>query len=137
MIPTACSQVTHNRRLADIMKHKLKISHEDGVVIALLGDEYDNLDVPGLEAAGNVLLELAQTAVPPQIVIDMQHTEFFGSAFLGILFRTWQRLSLRNGKMACCNARDVCGDVLNVTQVGKLWAVCPSRDAAIRAVKGE
>ena len=118
------------------MKHKLKITTEAGVIIALLGDEYDNLDIAELEAVSSVLLELAQSATPPQIVINMQHTKFFGSAFLGILFRLWRRISSRGGKMACCNATEVCAQVLEVTQVGKLWALCPSQEAAIAAVKG-
>ncbi len=118
------------------MKRHLKVSHENGVVIALLGDEYDNLDTSGIEAVSSVLLELAQTATPPHIVIDMQYTQFFGSAFLGVLFRIWRRVSARGGKVACCNATEVCAQVLAVTQVGKLWPICSSREAAIAAVTG-
>ena len=120
-----------------MMKHELQIFVEDGVMIALLGDEYDNLDTPGLEAAGKALLELAQTADPALVVIDMQHTKFFGSAFLGVMFRMWRRLSTRGGKIATCNATAVCAQVLDITQVDKLWPLCHSRETAIRAIKGE
>ena len=50
----------------------------DGVTVIILGEQYDNLDEPALLAAADELLEIARTADPPQIVVDMGRTKFFG-----------------------------------------------------------
>ena len=116
-------------------KSDIEVLTRDGVTIAMLGAEYDNLEPAALEAASEHLLELAQEIDPPLLVIDMTRTEFFGSSFLGSLFRVWRRLATRGGKMSSCCAKDVVGEVLTVTQVEKLWSVHPDQDAAVAAVK--
>lgn len=107
----------------------------DDVTVVALHEQYDNLDTAELEAVAKDLLALAQSANPPLIVFDFAATKFFGSAFLGCLFRVWRRLITRQGKMACCNAHGICRQVLQVTQVDRLWPICDSLDAAVRSVK--
>ena len=116
-------------------KSDIEVLKRDGVTIAMLGIEYDNLEPAALEAASEHLLELAQEIDPPLLVIDMSRTTFFGSSFLGTLFRVWRRLATRSGKMSSCCAKDVVGEVLSVTQVEKLWSVHADQASAIAAVK--
>lgn len=113
----------------------VQLFFEDGVHIAVLGEEYDNLDTPSIDAAAKQLLELSQTATPPLVVVDMAATKFFGSAFLGILFRMWRRLNTRGGRLITCNASGICDQVLGVTQVDKLWPRVNSRAEAIQSLK--
>ena len=113
----------------------LEILKIDGVTVIVLGEQYDNLDEPGLEAASTKLLEIARSAAPPLIVVDMARTKFFGSSFLGTLFRIWRRLTTRNGKLSVCNAKGPCADVLEVTQVERLWNLFDTRDAAVESLK--
>lgn len=113
----------------------LEVQTQDGVTVIVLGTEYDNLDEAALDAASEELLEIAKGAEPPLVVVDMSRTKFFGSAFLGTLFRVWRRLTARQGKMAMCGAAGVCAEVLSVTQVDRLWSLYDSRDAAVEAVK--
>ncbi len=114
----------------------LEVIEQDGVTVVVLGEEYDNLEEMVLERASTHLLEIAKSAEPPLIVIDMAKTKFFGSAFLGTLFRVWRRLSARNGKMAVCSATGVVAEVLEVTQANRLWAQHATREPAIADLKG-
>ena len=114
----------------------LEVVNQDGVTVVGLGDEYDNLEEMVLERASKHLLEIARTAEPPLILIDMTKTKFFGSAFLGTLFRVWRRLSARNGRMTVCCATGVVAEVLEVTQANRLWAHHATREAAITDLKG-
>lgn len=113
----------------------LEILKRDEVTVVVLDEQYDNLDEPALEAASAQLLELALSADPPLIVVDMSRTKFFGSAFLGILFRVWRRLTTRNGKLCVCGATGTCADVLKVTQVDRLWNLFETREAAVESLK--
>jgi anti-sigma B factor antagonist len=108
---------------------------QNGITVVVLGEQYDNLDEPTLEAAAAELLEIAQSADPPLIVVDMSRTKFFGSAFLGTLFRVWRRLTKRKGKLAMCGASGPCADVLDVTQVNRLWNLYKTRDEAVDSLK--
>lgn len=113
----------------------LEILKQDGVTVIVLGEQYDNLDEPALQAAATELLEIAQAADPPLIVVDMGRTKFFGSAFLGTLFRVWRRLTTRSGKLCVCGATGPCADVLQVTQVDRLWNLFETREAAVESLK--
>ncbi len=113
----------------------LEILKTNGVTVIVLGEQYDNLDEPALAAAATEMLEIAQSANPPLIVIDMTRTKFFGSAFLGTLFRVWRRLTARDGKLSVCAATGPCADVLEVTQVDRLWDLFDTRDAAVESLK--
>lgn len=116
-------------------KSDLEILKLDGVTVVVLGEQYDNLDEPALEAAACELLEVAKAADPPLIVIDMGRTKFFGSAFLGTLFRVWRRLTARKGKLCVCSATGPCAEVLEVTQVDRLWNLFKTREEAVESLK--
>ena len=113
----------------------LEVLNNNGVTVIVLDEQYDNLDEPALEAAAAALLEIAQSADPPLIVVDMARTKFFGSAFLGTLFRVWRRLTARNGKLCVCSATGPCAEVLEVTQVDRLWNLFETREAAVESLK--
>jgi anti-sigma B factor antagonist len=113
----------------------LEILKNDGVTVIVLGEQYDNLDEPALEAAAAELLEIAQSADPPMIVVDMGRTKLFGSAFLGTLFRVWRRLTANGGNLSVCCATGPCAEVLAVTQVDRLWNLFDTRDAAVESLK--
>lgn len=113
----------------------IEVLEVDGVTIAVLGIEYDNLNEDQLAAASERLLSLAKTIDPPKLVFDLSRTRFFASGFLGIIFRVWNRLKLRNGSVAMCCAKGVCVDVLKVTNVEKLWGVYATQLEAIEALK--
>lgn len=112
----------------------LEILKQDGVTVIVLGEQYDNLDEPALEAAATELLEIAQAADPPLIVVDMGRTKFFGSAFLGTMFRVWRRLTTRSGKLCVSCATGPCAEVLQVTQVDRLWNLFETREAAVESL---
>jgi anti-anti-sigma factor len=108
---------------------------QDGVTVIVLNENYDNLDDANLKTDSDFLLEAANTVDPPLLVLDMSNTKFFASEFLGRLFRVWQRLQKRNGKLAVCAASELCGEILSVTRVDTIWTITKTRDEAIAQVK--
>ena len=112
----------------------IEVLEVDGVTIAVLGVEYDNLNEEQLAAASDRLLSLAKTIDPPQLVFDLSRTRFFASGFLGIVFRVWSRLTKRGGTISMCGVSGVCVDVLRVTNVEKLWGIYATQPEAIEAL---
>lgn len=110
-----------------------QVCQQGEITVIALGPEYENLDEPMLDHVREVMLDLAQSANPPRVVLDLSHTKFFGSAFIEILFRTWNRLKSRpGGRFAICGLTPYCAEVLEVTHLNRLWEICRTRDEALR-----
>ena len=105
------------------------------VTVIALGASYKVIDELALEAGlGDCLLEIATEAVPPLVVLDMSKTQFFGSSFIEVLFRLWNRLQGRSGKFAICGLNSHCLDVLKITHLDSLWPLMATREEAVAAL---
>ncbi|MGH7127564.1 MAG: STAS domain-containing protein [Planctomycetaceae bacterium] len=113
-----------------------EISKEDGVTVVALGEEFENLDEPGLDELREAILNVAGTADPPRLVVDLSHTNFFGSAFIEVLFRAWNRINSRDGgRFAISGLTRYCREVIETTHLDQLWDLYPHRDDAVSALK--
>ncbi len=100
-----------------------------------LGPEYESLDERGLDDLKQVILDIAQSADPPRVVLDLSHTKFFGSSFIEILFRAWSRLNARDGgRFSVSGLSSYCAEVIEVTHLDRLWEVFPTLDEAVEAL---
>lgn len=113
----------------------LIVENEGGVTVVVFGAGQRRLDELGIEALGNQLIEIAQNANPPRVLLDMSVTEFFGSSFIEILFRVWKRLSDQPGaKFAISGLQEYCREVLEITHLDKLWPLYNTRKEALAAM---
>ncbi len=114
------------------------ITKQDGVTIIALGPEYENLDDAVLEELRTVILDGVQAADPPLVVLDLSHTKFFGSAFIEILFRAWNRIIKQEGGRFCLSGlTPYCAEIIDVTHLNQLWPIYKDRDEAVAALKAE
>ncbi len=111
------------------------VATQDGVTVIRLGPEYENLDESRLEDLRASILEVAETADPPLVVLDLSHTKFFGSAFIEVMFRAWKRLDVRNGTFALAGLTPYCAEVVQVTHLDRLWNVYNDSENAVTALK--
>jgi anti-anti-sigma factor len=89
-----------------------------------------------LDQIGPEMLQAAQSASPPLVVIDLSQTEFFGSGFIEVLFRVWNRIHVQpGGKLSLCGLQPYCREVLEITHLDKLWPLQPTRDDAVAAMQ--
>ena len=113
----------------------VEIKKRDQVTIASLGAEYQNLDGSALHAVSVELLEAADQADPPWLVIDLSHTTFFASAFIEVLFRVWNRINKRPGsKFGLSGLTPHCRDVIEVAHLDTLWKLYDSEEQAVSAM---
>ena len=110
------------------------ITKQKDVTVISLGPEFESLDDAGIDEVKDVLLEAAQSADPPRVVLDMPHTQFFGSAFIEVLFRAWNRLNARSGKFAVSGLTPYCAEVIDVTHLDRLWDFFQTCDEAVAAL---
>ncbi len=111
------------------------VESQDGVTVIRLGPDYESLDESLLDELRAVILQVAETADPPRVVLDLSHTKFFGSAFIEILFRAWNRLKARGGAFALSGLTEYCAEIIEITHLDRLWTVFADRDAAVAALR--
>ena len=112
---------------ANVLRH-------DDITIIELGLNYDSLNGPIFEDVQAVMLEQAQNATPPLIVLDLADTVYMGSAFIETISRTWKRVNARSGQLVLCCLTPFCAEVLRATRLDTLWKHYPTRDEAIAAL---
>ena len=111
------------------------VEAQQGVTVIQLGPDYENLDESLLDELRASILDVAETATPPRVVLDLSHTKFFGSAFIEIMFRAWKRLESRGGRFGLSGLTPYCAEVVEVTHLDRLWKVYPDRAAAVASLK--
>lgn len=106
------------------------------VTVIGLGPTYRSVDEKVLEAGlRSLLLAAVDGADPPLVVIDLSQTTFFGSSFIELLFRLWNRVQARPaGAFAICGVTQYCEEVLRVSHLDTLWHLYPTRDEAVAAL---
>lgn len=109
------------------------------VTVLALGPAYKLIDEHALDLGlGESLVESAEEADPPLVVLDLSNTQFFGSSFIEVLFRLWTKLQSRaGGRFAICGLTPHCLDVLKITHLDTLWRLTDTREEAVRAVSAE
>lgn len=110
------------------------VRRQGDVTIISFGPAFETLDEFGLDQIREFVLEAAKKADPPKLVVDLSHTKFFGSSFIELLFRLWNRINSQQGKFALAGLSPYCREVLEVTHLDKLWPLHPNVDAAIAAM---
>lgn len=108
------------------------IRKRGNVTIIAFGAQFESLDEFALDQIRDIVLDAVKTAEPPKIVIDLTYTKFFGSSFIEILFRVWNRVNSQpDGGFVLSGLTSYCREVLEVTHLDKLWPLLPNEDAAV------
>lgn len=110
------------------------ISKRGDVTVIAFDARFESLDEFTLDQVRELVLEAAKAATPPKIVIDLSCTKFFGSSFIEVLFRVWNRVNGADGKFALSGLTPYCREVLQITHLDKLWPMFPNVDAAVAAI---
>ena len=112
----------------------LNIREENGITSIDFETEYDALDEASMDRTRATLLDAAQHRAP-RVLCDFSRTRYFGSAFIEILARAWQRVRARGGNMVLCGLQPFCKKVLLVANLDEVWDIYDSREEAIAALK--
>jgi anti-anti-sigma regulatory factor len=119
--------------MIEFLMQKPEMTSEQGVTIISPGPDYDSIYESSLSQFDHIL-DLAKTVEPPRMIMDLTHTEYFGSAFLGLLIRISNRLTVqRKGRFGVCHLSKFCRTVITVSKVDTLFELFETRADAIAA----
>lgn len=102
------------------------------VTIVCPGPDYENLFESILGNLG-VSVAFAQSLESPLLVVDMQHVNLIGSAFLSQMIFVNKEIARRSGRFALCNVGSFCRSAIEVSQLHTLLEIYTDLDAALDA----
>lgn len=111
------------------------IYQEGRVTVIALEEDYESLDEGVLTDLREVILKAVDEADPPLVVLDLSHTTFFGSSFIELIFRAWNRVEAKkDGKFVLSGLTPYCREVISITHLDELWSLYDSVDEAVEAL---
>jgi anti-sigma B factor antagonist len=112
------------------LSKKPKIILDGDITIVDFGEELRHLGEDVMPAVSRVVHDAGEAPVP-KVLLDLKYVQFFGSSFIEVLFRLWQQMETRGGLFVICGLHPYCLEVLQVTNLDKLWTICPDREAGL------
>jgi anti-anti-sigma regulatory factor len=115
---------------------KPAVERENNVTCVCPGPDFESIYESSLPDFADVL-ELANTVDPPLVLMDLKHTNYCGSAFLGFLVRLSNRIAVqRNGRFGVCHLSKFVQTVVSASKMEKVFDVFETRDEGVAAYAG-
>lgn len=112
-----------------------EIHKQDGVTIVAYASDCERITEDRIPETLDAMLA-AVDGERPVLLVDLSHVQFFGSSFIEVLFRVWNRVQQQHeGRFALCGLTSHCAEVIEVSNLDKLWQVFPTREAALASLQ--
>lgn len=111
-----------------------EIHVQDSVTVVRLGSEFSSLYEGDLKTL-SALPGLADTITPPLMVLDLSHTSYFGSAFIGFVITISNHLRARSGRLAVSGLSAFGRMAMQTTRADALMDLFETVDQAVAALK--
>ena len=113
---------------------QVTVSVDRGVSVVHLGADLDSIYESELTKL-QMVRELADTAAPPVMLIDLSNVKYFGSSFIGLLMATANRLKERgDGRLGLCGLAPFARMAFESTKTDTIFALFNSRDEGLAAM---
>jgi anti-anti-sigma factor len=115
----------------ELAMRSIDITCENGVTVATLGLEYESIFGAELGHFQDVV-SLADSVDPPRLVLDLRHTSYFGSGFLGILVQLAKQIKRRpGGQFGVSNVSGLCKDIITGTRMEHYFDLFDTKEDAV------
>ena len=115
---------------------KPRTLHDGEITIIEFGDEFEHLSEDVMPAVATAVHDAGEALVP-KVLLDLTCVRFFGSSFIEVLYRLWKQMESRQGRFVLSGVHPYCKEVLQVTNLDKLWTLAPDREAGLAALRTE
>lgn len=105
------------------------------VLIVVPRGDCSSLEAAILEEELREILSQVSSSGVTGLVVDLEQAPYFGSTMLGGLIKLWRSMKLVHGRLVLCHVSPGELDVLSATRLDSVWAIFPTRAAAIEALQ--
>ena len=114
------------------MNHEISIEKRGTTWVVQLDPGCTTLDEKGIAEIERQLLDVAEHPELENLVLDLAHVEFFGSGFVEVLFRIWNRVRGKEGKFVLSSLKPYPAELIQVARLDQLWLMAASIDEAVQ-----
>lgn len=104
------------------------------ITIVAFGEELEQLSEDVMPAVASSVDEAGQASVP-KVLLDMSNVKFFGSSFIEVLYRLWKQVESRGGRFVISGLHPYCREVLQVTNLDKIWTIVADRESGLAVLR--
>jgi anti-anti-sigma factor len=112
------------------------VGQDGDTIIVVPAADLRGLPYLRIETGARAVVERLHGPGVKNVVVDFGESDYYGSGALGFFLRFWKAVKERGGRMALCNVSAHAKEILRVTNLDRLWPICPSRAEALEAVRG-
>jgi anti-anti-sigma factor len=112
----------------------LRSENHGATQVVHLGSKYDSLDEALLQEIQRFLLSCADSQETRNMVVDLCNTDYFGSGFIEVLFRAYNRIKRKGGKFALSGLKPNPKKVIQVSRLDRIWQLYATADEAVRGL---
>jgi anti-anti-sigma factor len=102
-----------------------------------LGSAYNSLNESTVESVERFLLNCADQPETKNLVVDLSHTQYFGSRFIEALFRAHNRMKRKAGKFALSGLLPYPEEVVRISKLDTVWPLFKDAEEAVRLLGGD
>lgn len=88
-------------------------------------------DFAEIETEGKRVLAWMDKEPANNVLLDLKHSDYFGSSAIGFFMKLWKRARTRKGHMAVCNTSMHAIELIRLIQADKLWHLCESQEQGL------
>ena len=106
----------------------------DGVTVVTLSPKCANLSESVIQPVSDAFVALGAVD-PPKVVVNLKHVAFFSSSFIEVLFRLWNSVKDKpSGGFGLSNINDDCREILDITNLSRVWNIYDDEAEAVAAL---
>ncbi|MEZ5944745.1 MAG: STAS domain-containing protein [Planctomycetaceae bacterium] len=100
----------------------------DGSFEIVLGPDFSHLYEHDLDDLRMILL-LAESVEPPQLIVDMSQVKFIGSAVIGMFVTASKSLASRGGTISLLNPNQLCQTAISLARLNSILPMLKTNEA--------
>jgi anti-anti-sigma factor len=101
-----------------------------------LGPAYNSLNEATVERVERLLLSCTDDPATTNLVVDLSHTQYFGSRFIEALFRAHNRMKRKAGKFALSGLLPYPEEVVRISKLDTIWPLFATFEEAVKSFGG-
>lgn len=107
---------------------------DGNITIVEFGEDLEHLGEDVMPAVSKAVQEAGQSS-GGKVLLDLSAVKFFGSSFIEVLYRLWKQIQAQKGQFVIAGLHPYCREVLEVTNLDKLWTLVPDREAGLAVLR--
>jgi anti-anti-sigma factor len=111
----------------DEASHIFDVSVEGRTVVVTPKTCLTEFDFAQIELEGKRVVQWIERQDLTNVLLDLKHSDYFGSSAVGFFMKLWKWARTKQGKMSVTNCSPHALELIRLIQADKLWHLAASR----------